>query len=71
MLILFDHGTPKGLIQALAGHDIVTAQSRGWSSTTGRCSTPQKNSELSFCSQPTEEFAISKILPNENSPLLF
>ena len=30
MLILFDHGTPKGLIPALAGHAIHTAQSRGW-----------------------------------------
>ncbi len=30
MLILFDHGTPKGLIRALLGHTIVTAQSRGW-----------------------------------------
>jgi hypothetical protein len=30
MLILFDHGTPKGLIRALPGHTIVTAQSRGW-----------------------------------------
>jgi len=30
MLILFDHGAPKGLIRALIGHDIVTAQSRGW-----------------------------------------
>jgi hypothetical protein len=30
MLILFDHGTPKGLIRALPGHIIVTAQSRGW-----------------------------------------
>ncbi len=30
MLILFDHGTPKGLMYALPGHDIVTAQSRGW-----------------------------------------
>ena len=30
MLILFDHGTPKGLIRALTGHSIVTAQSRGW-----------------------------------------
>ena len=30
MLILFDHGTPKGLIPALLGHAIHTAQSRGW-----------------------------------------
>jgi hypothetical protein len=30
MIILFDHGTPKGLARALAGHPIVTAQARGW-----------------------------------------
>jgi hypothetical protein len=30
MLILFDHGTPRGLIRGLPGHTIVTAQSRGW-----------------------------------------
>jgi hypothetical protein len=30
MLILFDHGTPKGLIRALSGHTVVTAQARGW-----------------------------------------
>ena len=30
MLILFDHGTPKGLVRALDGHTVHTAQSRGW-----------------------------------------
>ena len=30
MLILFDHGTPKGLATALAGHSVITAQARGW-----------------------------------------
>jgi hypothetical protein len=30
MLILFDHGTPKGLIRVLSGHAVITAQSRGW-----------------------------------------
>ena len=30
MLILFDHGTPKGLARALSGHTIITAQARGW-----------------------------------------
>jgi hypothetical protein len=30
MLILFDHGTPRGLIRAFAGHTVITAQSRGW-----------------------------------------
>ncbi|HTS51458.1 MAG TPA: hypothetical protein VMH05_26100 [Bryobacteraceae bacterium] len=30
MLILFDHGTPKGLNGALSGHTVITAQSKGW-----------------------------------------
>lgn len=30
MLILFDHGAPKGLARALVGHKVVTAQARGW-----------------------------------------
>lgn len=30
MLILFDQGTPNGLIAALAGHRVVTARERGW-----------------------------------------
>jgi hypothetical protein len=30
MLILFDHGTPRGLARALSGHTIFTAQTKGW-----------------------------------------
>lgn len=30
MLILFDHGTPKGLAKALSGHLVVTAREGGW-----------------------------------------
>ena len=30
MLVLFDHGTPKGLARTLVGHTIHTAQARGW-----------------------------------------
>jgi hypothetical protein len=30
VLILFDHGTPKGLIQALPGHTVHTAQAKDW-----------------------------------------
>ena len=30
MLILFDHGTPKGVIRALSGHTVQTAQAKGW-----------------------------------------
>ena len=30
MLVLFDHGTPKGLARALSEHTVHTAHSRGW-----------------------------------------
>lgn len=30
MLVLFDQGTPKGLIRALPGHTVHTAQAKGW-----------------------------------------
>jgi hypothetical protein len=30
VLVLFDHGTPKGLARALSAHTIHTAQSKGW-----------------------------------------
>jgi hypothetical protein len=30
MLILFDHGTPRGLARTLSGHTVMTAQSKGW-----------------------------------------
>ena len=30
MLILFDHGTPKGLIRALPRHTVHAAQAKGW-----------------------------------------
>ena len=30
MLVLFDHGTPKGLIRALPGHTVYTAQAKRW-----------------------------------------
>jgi RNA 3'-terminal phosphate cyclase len=29
MLILFDHGAPKGVARALRGHTVITAKSRG------------------------------------------
>jgi hypothetical protein len=30
MLILFDHGTPRGLARSLSGHTVITAKARGW-----------------------------------------
>jgi hypothetical protein len=30
MLILFDHGTPRGPVRAFSGHTVVTAFEKGW-----------------------------------------
>ncbi len=30
MLILFDHGTPRGLARALEGHTVKEARAQGW-----------------------------------------
>ena len=30
MLILFDHGTPRGIARSLSGHSVITAYEQGW-----------------------------------------
>jgi hypothetical protein len=30
MLILFDHGAPRGVVRALRDHSVITAKARGW-----------------------------------------
>jgi hypothetical protein len=30
MLILFDHGTPRGIVRALQGHIVKEAKAQGW-----------------------------------------
>jgi hypothetical protein len=30
MRILFDHGTPRGIVPALVGHTVITAYAQGW-----------------------------------------
>lgn len=30
MLILFDHGAPRGVARALRAHTVITAKARGW-----------------------------------------
>ncbi len=55
MLILFDHGTPKGLARALPGHTVVKAQARGWDRLQmAHCSRSQ-NSELSSIADNREQ----------------
>ena len=72
MLILFDHGTPEGLIRVLPGHTVITAQSRGWDRlNNGALLNAAEERRLISCLRPTEEFAISRTLPDEKSPLSF
>ena len=66
MLILFDHGTPKGLARALLGHTIITAQARGWDKlNNGALLDVQRKRQLIYRSRPTGESATSRILPDE------
>lgn len=30
MLVLFDHGTPRGIAQFLEGHTVIEARAQGW-----------------------------------------
>ena len=34
MLILFDHGTPRGIARFLLGHTVIRAKQRGWDTLT-------------------------------------
>jgi hypothetical protein len=36
VLVVFDHGTPKGLARTLVGHTDRTAKSRGWDTLSNR-----------------------------------
>ena len=66
MLILFDHGTPKGLASALPGHTIVTAQSRGWDRlNNGALLNAAEEAALDVLLTTDREFAINRTLPDE------
>jgi len=56
VLILFDHGTPKGLASALSGHAVHTAQARGWD-TLSNGALLNAAEEAGF--EPTERCSIS------------
>jgi hypothetical protein len=36
MLILFDHGTPRGIARALQGHTVKEARAQGWDTLSNR-----------------------------------
>jgi len=72
MLILFDHGTPKGLIRALPGHTIITAQSKGWDRlNNGALLNAAEEAALDLLLTTDRIIGISRTLRDEKSPLLF
>jgi len=72
MLILFDQGTPKGLIRALPGHTILTAQSRGWDRlNNGALLNAAEEAALDLLLTTDRIIGISRTLRDEKSPLLF
>ena len=69
MLILFDHGAPKGLALALPGHTVITAYARGWDTlSNGALLNAAEDAGLTCCSPPTGESATSRTSPDGDLP---
>jgi hypothetical protein len=58
VVVLFDHGTPKGLIRALPGHTVHTAQSKGW----GTLSKAPYNEKLFTIAEDRDHAEIARLL---------
>jgi hypothetical protein len=66
MLILFDHGTPRGIARSLEGHQVREAKEQGWDRlTNGELLTAADEAGFDFYSPPTKTFGTSRISPNE------
>jgi hypothetical protein len=65
MLILFDHGTPRGLAGAFSEHTVITAQGRGWrrrrfrenASSSRECGLIEKRNHMSTLKQHAKSIA--------------
>ena len=69
MLILCDHGTPQGLIHALPGHTVHTAQAKGWDTlSNGALLNALEAAGFELCSGPTGAFATSRTCKDAASP---
>ena len=73
VLILFDHGAPKGLIRALHGHTVDTGQAKGWDTlSNGALLTAAEEAGGSSCwSRPTVESATNRTSECTASPSSF
>ena len=72
MLVLFDHGTPKGLARALSGHAIQTAQAKGRDTLSNGALLNATEEAGSNCySRPTVASAINRTCKSGASPLSF
>lgn len=72
MLILFDHGTPKGLARALPMQTIVTAQARGWDTlTNGALLDAAEEAAFDLSMTTHRRIRYQQNLASEVSPWLF
>jgi hypothetical protein len=61
MLILFDHGTPRGIAQGLRGHTVKEAKAQGWDTlSNGELLKAAEEADLKCWSRPTQISLISK-----------
>jgi len=61
MLILFDHGAPRGVARVLRGHTVTTALARGWDRlNNGALLKVAEEAGIDLLFPQTREFAISK-----------
>jgi hypothetical protein len=61
VLVLFDHGTPKGLAHLLTGHTVQTAQSRSWDTlSNGELLAAAEDAGFEVLLTPTGESVISR-----------
>jgi hypothetical protein len=63
MLVLFDHGTPRGIARALQGHSVKEARAQGWGDTlsNGELLKAAEDAGLTCFSRPTQIFPTSEI----------
>lgn len=65
MLVLFDHGTPRGLARSLAGHIVRRAQAQGWDRlSNGELLTEAENSGFEVLVTPDKNIRYQQNLRN-------
>jgi len=64
MLVLFDHGTPRGLARLLVGHLVRPAQAEGWDRLTGDLLAKAENAGFEVLVTPDKNIRYQQNLSN-------